>query len=498
MQLSPRLTRLTAAFAIGASIAVAVPGPLALARGAPESFAPLAEQLSPAVVNISTTQQLKRPTAEDVPVPQLPPGSPFEEWFKEFFDRNDQTGRPRRVTSLGSGFIIDPKGVIVTNTHVISDADEIEVTLTDGTKYPAELIGRDEKTDIAILQVKATKDLPFVNFGDSNAMKVGDWVMAIGNPFGLGGSVTAGIVSARNRDINAGPYDDFIQTDAAINRGNSGGPLFNMDGEVIGVNTAIISPTGGSIGIGFAVPSEMVKGVVGQLRQYGETRRGWIGVRIQTVTDEIAEGLSTGTSKGALIAEVTADGPAAKAGLQAGDLITKFDGKDIPDMRTLPRIVAESDIGKTVAVEAIRKGENKSFQVTLGRLEEGEASATKVSASEEGTTSDKTALATQVETLGLSLSVVNEELRTKYEIPADVNGVVVTDIKEDSPAGYAASEGRIRKGDVILEVQQEEVASPDDVTVKVKKVVDAKGKVVLLLLNRNGELSFAALRLDQS
>ena len=496
MQLPSRFSRLASVLTIGGALALTAPAPLALAKPAPESFAPLAEQLSPAVVNISTTQQLKRPTADDLPVPQLPPGSPFEEWFKDFFDKQDQQGKPRRVTSLGSGFIIDPKGVIVTNTHVISDADEIEVTLTDGTKYPAELLGRDEKTDIAVLQVKPNKDLPFVNFGDSGVLKVGDWVMAIGNPFGLGGTVTAGIVSARNRDINAGPYDDFIQTDAAINRGNSGGPLFNMDGEVIGVNTAIISPTGGSIGIGFAVPSEMVKGVVAQLRQYGETRRGWIGVRIQTITDEIAQGLGAGTSKGALIAEVTADGPAAKAGLEAGDLITKFDNRAVPDMRTLPRIVAETEIGRTVPVEAVRKGEVKTFQVTLGRLEENDKAETKTSTNEE--TPESTVTSTQVETLGLSLAILNDELRQKYQVPADVKGVVIIDIKEDSPAGYAASEGRVRKGDVIEEVQQEAVGAPDDVSTKVKKVVDAKGKVVLLLLNRAGDRSFAALRLDQS
>jgi serine protease Do len=497
VQSPTRFLRLASALAIGTALALAAPGPLAFAKAAPETFAPLAEQLSPAVVNISTTQQLKRSTGEEMPVPQLPPGSPFEEWFKDFFDRQDQQGRPRRVTSLGSGFIIDPKGVIVTNTHVISEADEIEVTLTDGSKYPAELVGRDEKTDIAVLQVKAPKDLPFVNFGDSGVMKVGDWVMAIGNPFGLGGTVTAGIVSARNRDINAGPYDDFIQTDAAINRGNSGGPLFNMDGEVIGVNTAIISPTGGSIGIGFAVPSEMVKGVVTQLRQYGETRRGWIGVRIQTITDEIAQGLGAGTAKGALIAEVTEGGPAANSGLQAGDLITKFDGRDVPDMRTLPRIVAESEIGRTVTVEAIRKGEVKVFQVTLGRLEENDEAATKTALTDEGGNKD-TVGSTQVDTLGLSLAVLNDALRQQYQVPADVKGVIIVDIKEDSPAGYAASEGRVRKGDVIEEVQQETVASPEDVSGKVKKVVDAKGKVVLLLLNRAGDRSFAALRLDQS
>ncbi|MDD3446645.1 MAG: trypsin-like peptidase domain-containing protein, partial [Zavarzinia sp.] len=262
-------------------LAVMAGSRIAEARGAPDSFADLAEKLSPAVVNISTTQVVSGGEGEsEVPMPQFPPGSPFEEFFKDFLERQGRgNAEPRKVTSLGSGFIIDPSGVIVTNNHVIQGAEEITVTLADGTQMPAELRGHDEKTDVAVLVVKPSKPLPYVNFGDSDAIRVGDWVLAIGNPFGLGGSVTAGIVSARNRDINAGPYDDFIQTDAAINRGNSGGPLFNMDGEVIGINTAIYSPSGGSVGIGFSVPSALAKQVVAQLREFGETRRGWLGVR---------------------------------------------------------------------------------------------------------------------------------------------------------------------------------------------------------------------------
>ena len=279
------------------------------ARGAPDSFADLAEQLSPAVVNISTTQKVGGGQQQrDFPMPEFPPGSPFEDFFKDFFDERMQNG-PRKVQSLGSGFIIDPDGVVITNNHVIDGADEILVKMSDGTELPAELVGTDPKTDLAVLQVKTDKSLPFVNLGNSDKMRVGDWVMAIGNPFGLGGTVTAGIISARNRDINSGPYDDFIQTDASINRGNSGGPLFNMDGQVVGINTAIISPSGGSIGIGFAIPTAIARGVIDQLRQYGETRRGWLGVRIQAVTPDLADAMDMDEPKGALVAGVDDNGP---------------------------------------------------------------------------------------------------------------------------------------------------------------------------------------------
>ncbi|MEM7237035.1 MAG: trypsin-like peptidase domain-containing protein, partial [Pseudomonadota bacterium] len=293
------------------------------ATAKPDSFADLAERLSPSVVNISTSQTVERP-AEGAP--QVPEGSPFEDLFRDFFDRRGQPQGPREVQSLGSGFVISSEGYVVTNNHVIADADEIQVNFPDGTSLEATLIGTDPKTDLAVLKVEPDTPLPFVRFGDSSISRVGDWVLAIGNPFGLGGSVSAGIISARNRDIQAGPYDDFIQTDAAINRGNSGGPLFNMDGEVIGVNTAIISPSGGSIGIGFSVPSNLAKNVVAQLQEFGETRRGWLGVRIQQVNDEMAEALGLDEAMGALVADVTAGGPAQEAGIEAGDVIIKFDG----------------------------------------------------------------------------------------------------------------------------------------------------------------------------
>jgi len=307
-------------------------------------------------------------------LPKVPEGSPFEDLFEDFFNKEGRTRPDRRVSSLGSGFVIDAEeGLIVTNTHVIEGADEIIVNFADGSRLKVDkVVGKDGKTDLALLKVTPKKPLKAVKFGSSEALRVGDWVMAIGNPFGLGGSVTIGIISAKARDINSGPYDDYLQTDAAINKGNSGGPLFNMNGEVVGINTAIISPTGGSIGIGFAVPSDIAVPVIEQLRLYGETRRGWLGVRIQSVSEEIAESLGVPENRGALVAAVTPDSPAAKAGIEPGDVIVKFDGKDIVGMRSLPRIVAQTPIGKTVDVEAVRKGERKTFKVVVGRLAEDE------------------------------------------------------------------------------------------------------------------------------
>src|SRR5690349_3333269 len=358
------------------------------ARG-PEGIADVAEQVIDAVVNVSTKQSVD---LRNGAMPQLPPGSPFEEFFEEFFKNrrgpngqpgqnspggeNGQSPVPRRVNSLGSGFIIDASGIVVTNNHVIADADEINVILNDGTKIKAELVGRDKKSDLAVLKFKPPeKKLTAVKFGNSDKLRLGEWVIAIGNPFSLGGTVTAGIVSARNRDINSGPYDNYIQTDAAINRGNSGGPLFNLDGEVVGVNTAIISPSGGSIGIGFAVPSNTVVGIVNQLREFGETRRGWLGVRIQQVSDEIAESLSIKPARGALVAGVDDKGPAKPAGIEPGDVIVRFDGKDVKEMRDLPKIVADTPVGKDVEVVVIRKGKEEKKSVKLGRLEDEKQAA---------------------------------------------------------------------------------------------------------------------------
>src|SRR6195256_4431698 len=434
-----------AAICLGAATVVSAPvlsGP-ALARG-PDVIADVAEKVIDAVVNISTSQTVEAKGGAEGrgAIPQLPPGSPFEEFFDDFFKNrrggpggNSKGGdrgadlQPRKTSSLGSGFIVDTSGIVVTNNHVIADADEINVIMNDGTKIKAELVGVDKKTDLALLKFKPVKPLVAVKFGDSDKLRLGEWVIAIGNPFSLGGTVTAGIVSARNRDINSGPYDSYIQTDAAINRGNSGGPLFNLDGEVIGVNTLIISPSGGSIGIGFAVPSKTVAGVVASLRQFGELRRGWLGVRIQQVTDEIAESLSIKPARGALIAGVDDKGPAKPAGIEPGDVVVKFDGKDIKEMRDLPRVVADTPVGKDVPVLIIRKGKEETKTVTLGRLEDGEKLAALT------TKPDDPATAPVVKkTLGLELSGISDDLRKKYKIKDTVKGIVIVGVDANSPA----------------------------------------------------------------
>ncbi|MFV0474943.1 MAG: DegQ family serine endoprotease [Pikeienuella sp.] len=451
------------------------------APAAPDSFADLAQRLSPAVVNISTSQTIVAP--DRGPRPQLPEGSPFEELFRDFFD-GDRDGGPRTTNSLGSGFVIDPDGLVVTNNHVIENADEIMVNFIDGTSLPAVLLGADSKTDIALLKVTPSTPLNFVSFGDSAASRVGDWVLAIGNPFGLGGSVSAGIISARNRDINSGPYDDFIQTDAAINRGNSGGPLFNMAGEVIGVNTAIISPSGGSIGIGFSVPSALVKNVVAQLREFGHTKRGWLGVRIQQVTPELAEGLGLEKPAGALVSEVTAEGPAAGGGIEAGDVIMKFDGKDIVEMRDLPRMVAETDVGKDVRVVIWRKGKTQTVKVVLGLLDEGaDSPAEEVDKPETPSVAEAA--------LGMKLEPLTERNRGDYNIADGAKGVLVTEVD----AGSTAAEKGVRPGDVIVEVAQEAVATPADVRGGVAKAREEGRKSVLILVQSGTDLRFVALKI---
>ena len=361
----------------------------ALAAG-PTSVADIAEGLMPAVVNISTSQSVKkRNTVPNIPIPRVPEGSPFQDFFKDLFPDGQAPGGenngPSTRQSLGSGFVIDADGFIVTNNHVIADADEITVNFSNGEKLKAELVGTDPKTDIAVLKVEPETPLTAVPFGNSDESRIGDWVMAIGNPFGLGGSVSLGIVSAVERDISSGPYDNFIQTDAAINRGNSGGPLFNMDGQVVGINTAIISPSGGSIGIGFSIPSNLATRVIDQLREYGETRRGWLGVQIQTVTDEIAESLGLEKASGALVSGVVKDGPAEKSGLLSGDVILTFDGKDVAEMRDLPIIVAETAVEKEVDVVVFRKGKKQTISVVLGRLEDGEKKLASLSTGKEET-----------------------------------------------------------------------------------------------------------------
>ena len=459
------------------------------ARSAPASFADLAERLSPAVVNISTSQTVERPGFTPQ-VPELPPGSPFEDFFKDFFDRRGgDDPSPRKVQSLGSGFVIDPQGYIVTNNHVIENADEISINFADGSSADAELVGTDPKTDIALLKLIETPEAPldFVEFGDSDRSRVGDWVIAIGNPFGLGGSVSAGIISARNRDISSGPYDDFIQTDAAINRGNSGGPLFNMDGEVSGVNTAIFSPTGGSVGVGFSGPAKIAGNVVQQLREFGETRRGWIGVRIRRVTDELAEGLDLEEAKGALVEDVSAGGPAAAAGVEIGDVIISFDGTEIENMRSLPRAVAETNVDETVRMVVIRKGKSKTLKVVVGRLDED---GKPVDAAFPATEEDEGETPEERVVLGMKLIALDRELRETFKLPQEQAGVMIAEVESTS----AAAKKGLRRGDVIVEVAQEAVAAPDEVADRIDAERDSGKSSVLLLVSRQGDVRFVALR----
>ncbi len=467
--------------------------PLAQPRAPMEdsSFANLVDTLLPAVVNISSTQKAFKP--EDFPeMPHFPPGSPFEDFFEDFMDKRDQDGGPiQPPASLGSGFIVDAeKGYIATNNHVVRDAEEVRVTFHDDSTVPATVIGRDEKTDLALLQVKTDKKLTAVKFGDSSVLRVGDWILAIGNPFGLGGTVTAGIVSAQQRNINAGPYDDFIQTDASINRGNSGGPMFNMRGEVIGINTAIYSPSGGSVGIGFAIPAALAKPVLDQLVKYGKTRRGWLGVRIQTVTDDIAESLGLKGMKGALVASVTPKGPAEAAGLKAGDIIVKFNGKQIDEMRTLPRTVAETDIGSEAKIEYWRDGQIRTTKVKVGELEKAE---------EEGLVSDQTRErtpaqgSTKIEVVGLSVAAITPQDREDFNIDEEIDGLLVTEVAE----GSEAAEKGLAVGDVVLEINQQAITDPKQGASVVEKADKAGRNSVLLLVNREGDVRFVALRLKK-
>ena len=462
------------------AFAIATP---ALARPAPDSFADLANKLLPTVVNISTSQTLKAPSQNTMP--QLPPGSPLEDLFKNFLGPKPNT--PRHVTSLGSGFIIDPSGYVVTNNHVIEDSDQITVSLQDGTQMPAKVVGRDTKTDLALLKVVSKKPLPTTHFGDSDKARIGDWVIAIGDPFGIGSTVTAGIISARNRNINAGPYDDFIQTDAPINRGNSGGPLFDMDGNVIGINSQIYTPSGGSVGIGFAIPANLAREVTGQLRQFGMARRGWIGVRIQGVTAEIAEGLGLPTIQGALVAGVTDGGPAARAGLVNGDLITAFDGKPVPDDRALPRIVADTPIGKTVNIDLLRKGKKQTMKITVQKLAD-DAKPDKPVKAPPAPVKNQPKLAE----LGLSLGPLDAAARVKFKIAPGIQGVAVTGVE----AGSSAAEKNLRPGDVIVEVAGQSVKTPDEVAKRVDADTKAGKKSILMLINRGGDITYVGLRLN--
>lgn len=451
-----------------------------LAQAKPESLAPLAEKVSPAVVNITTTTMVERGTAPEGIVPR---GSPFEDFFREFQDRHAPDSRPRRSTALGSGFVISEDGFVVTNNHVIDQADEITVEFFSGKELPAKVIGTDPNTDIALLKVETDKPLPFVSFSDSDTARVGDWVLAMGNPLGQGFSASVGIVSARNRALS-GTYDDYIQTDAAINRGNSGGPLFNMDGGVVGVNTAILSPSGGSIGIGFSMASNVVSRVVDQLKEFGETRRGWLGVRIQDVTDDVAEAMGLKNVAGALITDVP-EGPAAEAGLKAGDVITSFDGADVTDTRALVRQVGNTTVGKSVHVTVWRDGKTETFKVTLGRREEGEAA---VPAAMDGEAAPE-----EGEVLGMSLTGLTDDMRAELGVGENIEGLVVLSVDESTQA----FEKGLRAGDVITEAGQQKITSLADLKTRIEDATEAGRKSLLLLVRRGGDPRFVALSINE-
>ncbi len=451
--------------------------------GGPESVADLAEKLLPAVVNISLTQQPDRSDRGEIAPPDLPEDSPFKEYFEDFFNKRSEDGPPLPASSLGSGFVIDAENrYVVTNNHVIEGGGDITAVFPDGTRIGATLRGTDEKTDLAVLQLDETDErLTDVKFGPSEEMRIGDWVMAIGNPFGLGSTLTVGIVSAVNRDIEAGPYDDFIQTDAAINRGNSGGPLFNMFGEVIGINTAIISPSGGSIGIGFSVPSDLARGVVSQLINYGETRRGWLGVRIEPVTESIAESLDLDSTEGALVAAIIEPGPVDNGEILPGDIITEFDGRKVKQSRDLPRIVADTAVGKSVDVIVIRKGEEVTVEVTLGRLEDADA-AENEAADESGTDQEppETNDESGVSLSGVELVEIDRAARAQYAISDDVNGVLIASVE----TGSEAEERGLEAGMIVIAIAQELVASPEEASERLQALKENGRQNAFLLLSR--------------
>ena len=486
----------------------------AVQQRGPASVVDLAEGLLDAVVNISISQDAEGSEADSgSPSPKVQKDAPFEQYFNDYFNkRKKDGGKTRKVNSLGSGFVIDPAGFIVTNNHVIEGADEIDVNFADGTTLEAKLIGTDTKTDLAVLKVEPKAPLKAVKFGDSRKMRIGDWVMAVGNPFGLGGTVTVGIVSARGRNINAGPYDNFIQTDAAINKGNSGGPLFNMEGDVIGVNTAIISPTGGSIGIGFSIPSEIAMNVIQQLKTYGETRRGWLGVRLQPVTDDMVKTLGLDKVRGALVSSVIAGGPVENGSIKSGDVILSFDGRPVKQARDLPLIVAESPIDTDLPAVVLRDGKETTVTVRLKQMAkeaEDDTEAAAPEALDDGGSADEAkpqkpakpekpqdggkAVSPDGPILGMSLKALNDDLRKQFSIEKSVEGVVVTEVEAGSPA----SEKGIVVGDVIVEIAQEFIASPADAAAKITALKQSdRRNAQVMVSNAKGDLRFVALRLE--
>ena len=461
-----------------------------------QSFAPLVKKVSPAVVNISVSQKADADAMVEEPEMTPSPGfpdSPFDEFLRRFFEQQDPGGQRRlfpqipgaqaRRIALGSGFIVDPSGFVVTNSHVVGDAAKVEVTLQDNSKYAAKIIGRDPKTDIAVLKIKADKPLPYVKFGDSSAAQVGDWVMAVGNPFGLGGTVTTGIISARGRDIHSGPFDDFLQIDAPINRGNSGGPTFNLEGEVIGINTAIYSPNGGSVGIGFAVPSNVAKTIVAQLEEHGKVSRGWLGVQIQEVTPAIAASLGLHGEQGALVAVVTPGSPSATAGIKQGDVILSFNGTEVDHLRDLPRLVAETAPDRDATIKVWRNGQTLQLQAKVGELA-NEKVASANAGEDEGQPM-------KAEAMGMHFAPLTARLRRELHVAKDVHGVVVTRVD----SGSAAEEVGLSEGDVLVAIDQQPVNTPEEAADKLKEVAGSPKKSALLLLNRHGVTQYVGVNL---
>ncbi len=523
-QTHPKLTRGRAAalgFGLGATLALSPlvwaenppkagnPPPAALA--APQtmtspvaliqqqSFAPLVKKVLPAVVNISVTQKPAADQMAEEPETapfQGMPNSPFDEFLRRFFEQQGQNGQHRlfpqmpegasRSIALGSGFIVDPSGYVVTNNHVIGNAGKVEVILQDKTRYTAKIVGRDPKTDLAVLKIKADRPLPYVSFGDSSAAEVGDWVMAVGNPFGLGGTVTTGIISARGRDINEGPYDDFLQIDAPINRGNSGGPTFNLEGQVVGINTAIYSPNGGSVGIGFAIPSNVAKTIVAQLEAHGKISRGWLGVQIQNVTPAIAASLGLKSDHGALVAVVTPNSPGAKAGLKQGDVILSFNGSEVSELHDLPRLVAATAPDSKAPVTVWRNGRTVPLEATVGELANNEQVASTAAGQEE-------AKPASADVLGMHFAPLTDQVRRELHIAKDIHGVVIASVDNNSTAADIG----LGEGDVVVAINQEPVHSPQEAADKLNEAVRSSKKSALLLLNRHGVTEYVGVNLGK-
>jgi serine protease Do len=495
--------------------AIAETAPTPQTAAALPSLAPLVKKVLSAVVNVSATekgdsvamggdsdndqdqdqdQNQNQNQDQNTGPGQGPTGqnSPFDEMLRRFFEQQmpgmgNQTPHNLERVALGSGFIIDPDGYIVTNNHVVNNADKVTVIFQDDSRHTAKVVGRDTKTDLALLKIKADKPLPFVSWGDSNVAQVGDWVLAVGNPFGLGGTVSSGIISARGRDIHAGPYDDFLQLDASINRGNSGGPTFNLNGEVIGINTAIYSPNGGSVGIGFAIPSSLAKPVIDQLKAHGKVQRGWLGVQIQEVTPEIAKNLGLPKPEGALVADVTDDSPAAKAGFHQGDVIVSFNGHDIHHVRDLPIIVAETPVGEKSAVKIWRKDGEVTINATIAEMPNN----VKMANLERGGSTESEPQ--HASALGLKLSALDQDSRVKFHVGKNIKGVLVTNVAEDSAF---AREG-LQQGDVIQQIDQQPVTSPHEAAKKLEAARANKSKSVLLLINRNGSNAYVAVSMNK-